>query len=339
MAISNMEHSSDKTIEARTQAPCRRAAEGAARRLLGVMQRPMVPYVMAPKFAPALSSDFWQTNPALGIPRMGSLLAEMEVEPDEEALNLKSEQVEAGFLTVAAPSEIWPELARGLMGPSPSKMLRILRACGALPQILPEVMALFGVPQICDEASDEDLGEHVLNTLAEAALCDAPLAARIALLVMNVGKADSPPEHLPVHYKHMDRGRPRIEALCDRFGAPAECRDLALLSLAECERVHRVSKVRAGPVALMLERLGAFGASGLFKQLMIVCACDYRAYAGRSGQVYPKAALLDIALEACAEVEAIALGDDASAVEARQIARAEAIARAFRSRRWSDELT
>ena len=76
---------------------------------------------------------------------------------------------------------------------------------------------------------------------------------------MNVGKADSPREHLPVHYKHVERGGPRIEELCARFGAPAECRDLALLALAECERVHRVSKMRAGPVALMLERLGAFG--------------------------------------------------------------------------------
>ena len=166
----------------------------------------MVPYVMAPKFAPPPSSDFGQTNPALGIPRMASLLAEMEGEPDEEALDLMSRQVEAGFLADAAPSEIWPELVRGLMGPSPSKMLRILRQCGALPRILPEVAALFGVPQISDEATDVDLGEHVLNALAEAALCDAPLAARFALLVMNVGKADSPPEHLPVHYKHMDRG-------------------------------------------------------------------------------------------------------------------------------------
>ena len=238
--------------------------------------------------------------------------------------------------------EIWPELVRGLMGPSPSKMLQILRQCGALPRILPEVAALFGVPQISDQATDVDLGEHVLNALAEAALCDAPLAARFALLVMNVGKADSPPEHLPVHYKHMDRGRPRIDALCERFGAPAECRELALLSLAECERVHRVSKARAGPVALMLERLGAFGASGLFTQLMTVCACDYRAYAGRSGQVYPKAALLEIALAACAEVEAIGVSADdldASDSEARQSARAEAIARTFRSRRWSDELT
>ena len=88
----------------------------------------------------------------------------------------------------------------------------------------------------------------------------------------------------------------------------------------------------------MLERLGAFDASGLFARLMTVCACDYRAYAGRSGQVYPKAALLEIALEACAEVEAIGISANASDIEARQSARAEAIARRFRSRRWSDGL-
>jgi len=65
-----------------------------------------------------------------------------------------------------------------------------------------------------------------------------------------------PREHLPVHYRHIERGRPRIEAICSRFEVPAVCRELALLALAECERVHRVSEVRAGPVALMLERLG-----------------------------------------------------------------------------------
>jgi tRNA nucleotidyltransferase (CCA-adding enzyme) len=293
---------------------------------------------MARKFTPP-SFDFGQTDAALGIPRMASLLADPEADADEEALDLMSEQVEAGVLADAVPSEIWAELARGLMGPSPSKMLRILRECGALPHILPEVAALFGVPQISDGAADVDLGEHVLNTLAEAALCDAPLSARFALLVMNVGKADSPREHLPVHYKHIDRGRPRIAALCERFRAPLEFRELALLSLAECERVHRVSKARAGPIALMLERLGAFSPSGLFKPLMTVCACDFRACEGHSGQVYPKAVLLEIALAACAEVEALGPGADASDKEAMQSARAEAIARTFRSRRWSDELT
>ena len=239
---------------------------------------------------------------------------------------------EAGVLADTAPSEMWPELARGLMGRAPSDMIAILRRCGALAQILPEVAALSGVPQISDGPSDVDLGEHLLKALTEAALCGAPLPVRFALLVMNVGKADSPREHLPVHYKHIERGRPRIEAICARFGAPEDCLDLALRALAECERVHRVSKMRAGPVALMLERLGAFDFPERFRQMMTLCACDFRAYAGRSGQAYPKAALLDIALKACAEIE------ETDSAETTQNARAAAIAQAFSSLRWSDEL-
>lgn len=291
----------------------------------------MVAVAMAPEPTPPPPPDFGQTHPGLGVLRMASLLAETEAEPGDEALNLLFDQVEADCLADTTPSDIWPELVRGLMGRSPSKMIRTLRECGALSQILPEVAALFGVPQISDGPADVDLGEHMLKALAEAAAGAAPLPVRFALLVMNVGKADSPREHLPVHYKHIERGGPRIDALCERFDAPAECRESALLALAECERVHRVSEARAGPIALMLERLGAFDAPERFGRLMTVCACDFRAYAGRSGQAYPKAALLEIALRACADI------GETSSVEARQSARAEAIAQAFRSRRWSNE--
>lgn len=284
---------------------------------------------MPADFTPPSSPDFAQTHPGLGILRMASLLAESEAEPSEDMLGLMFEQVEAGSLADAAPADIWLELVRGLMSSAPSKAIQNLRRCGALAQILPEVAALFGVPQISEGQADVDLGEHLLEALAEAAGSDAPLTVRFALLVMNIGKSDSPREHLPVHYKHIERGRPRIEALCERFGAPAECRELALLALAECERVHRVSEVRAGPVAMMLERLGAFDWPERFRELMMVCACDFRAHPGRSDQAYPKSALLDIALEACAGIDA------PDSAEAAQIARAEAIAQAFRSQRWS----
>jgi tRNA nucleotidyltransferase (CCA-adding enzyme) len=274
--------------------------------------------------------ELWQTHPGLAVLRMASLIAEGEAGPDEETLDLLFEQVEAGHLIDVAPTDMWPELVRGLMSRAPSKMIETLRNCGALLEILPEVSALFGVPQISDGQGEVDIGQHVLKSLDEAARRDAPLSARFALLAMNVGKADSPREHLPVHYKHIERARPRIEDMCERFGAPAECRDLALLALAECERVHRVSKMRAGPVALMLERLGAFDAPERFRQLTMVCASDFCAYEGRSGKPYPKAELLNIAIEACAGI------DEADSDE-RTIARAQAIARAFRSQRWSNE--
>ena len=277
------------------------------------------------------SFDYGQTDPGLSVLRMAALLAEAEDGPDEETLDLLFEQVEAGHLVDVDPAQMWPELVRGLMSPAPSKLIGTLRDCGALFEILPEVAALFGVPQISDGEDEVDLGEHLMTSLDTAAKRGASLPTRFALLVMNVGKSDSPREHLPVHYRHVERGRPRIEDICARFRAPAECKALALLALAECERVHRVSKMRAGPVALMLERLGAFDAPERFQELMMVCASDFCAHEGREGKPYPKAALLEIALKACAE---IAEND----LEARQSARAEAIARAFRSERWSSEV-
>ncbi len=280
----------------------------------------------------APTADFGQTDPGLAVLRMAALIAEGAAGPDEETLDLLFEQVEAGHLVDADPALMWPELMRGLMSPAPSKMIKTLRGCGALVEILPEVGALFGVPQIADGQDEVDLGEHLMRTLDEAAKRGATLPVRFALLAMNVGKSDSPREHLPVHYRHVERGRPRIEEICARFGAPADCRDLALLALAECERVHRVTKMRAGPVALMLERIGAFDAPERFRELMMVCACDFCAHDGREGQNYPKAALLEIALAACAGVT------ENGSAEARQSARAEAIALAFRSERWSSEV-
>lgn len=276
----------------------------------------------------SLPADLIQAHPGLGILRMAVVLATEDGALDEESLDAMFKQMETGALAQTSPTDMWPELERGLMASSPSRMIAALRSSGALPVVLPEVAALFGVPQMSDDQTGVDIGLHMLNALAEAAACDAPLAVRFALLVMNVGKSDSPPEHLPVHYRHIERAAPRIEAICARFGVPERCRKLALLALVECERVHRVLEVRAGPVAAMLERLGAFEATEQFDLLMTVCACDYRAYGDRSGEEYPKAALLAAALRACAEA-----GQDAA--DDVQMARATAIAATFGSQRWS----
>jgi tRNA nucleotidyltransferase (CCA-adding enzyme) len=283
----------------------------------------------------SLPSDLMPMHPGLEVLRFAALLADGDA-LDEDALDVMFEQMETGAVASAAPSDMWHELARGLMSRSPVTLIRALRECGVLEIVLPEVASLFGVPQIADDPSEVDLGEHLLKALTEAARCSAPLEVRFALLTMNVGKADSPREHLPVHYRHIERGRPRIESMCERFSVPEPCRELALLALAECERVHRVSEVRAGPVAAMLDRLEAFNNPALFKLLMTVCSCDYFAYGRRPEATYPKAELLDTALKACTDLGergAVETTDDV------QTARAVAIAQAFRSQRWSSDAT
>jgi tRNA nucleotidyltransferase (CCA-adding enzyme) len=291
---------------------------------------------------PSLPSDLVQLQPGLGILRLAALFAEVRGEFDEESLDSMFELMEAGALEATPPAEMWPELVRGLMAPSPSRMIVALRECGALPIVLPEVSALFGVPQLADNAvGTVDLGYHLLNALSEAARCTAPLEVRFALLVMNVGKYDSPREHLPVHYRHIERGHPRIEMICTRLGAPESCRDLALLALAECERVHRVSEVRAGPIAAMLERLHAFDDREQYSRLMTVCMCDYRSYEENFGKDYPKAAVLNKAVRACDEEVDDTLEPDevgsAEAMDAIRTARAAAIAEALRSVRWGGQ--
>jgi len=283
----------------------------------------------------ALPPELLPMQPGLEILHLAALVAEQEMlgEDDRDA-GLKD--VDTVALHRIDPAEMWPEIARGLMSRAPSVMIRSLRGCGALKIVLPEISALFGVPQLADSPAEVDIGEHLMAALDEAARCKAPLEVRFAILTMNVGKADSPREHLPVHYRHIERGHPRIEAISARFAVPAVCRELALLALSECERIHRVSEVRAGPVAALLDRLGAFGNPARFKLLMAVSSCDYRAYGQRSGEVYPKAALLDTALKVCVDVDEAEFEGE-SAADDVQVARAVAIAQAFRSQRWSSE--
>ncbi len=281
---------------------------------------------------PSFPSDLVQLEPGLGLLRFAALLSE-GAEADDDTLDAMFEQMEIGALDRISPTDIWRELSAGLMGPRPSAMLKALRAGGVLEAVLPEVHDLFGVPQISDEPGEVDLGELLLRSLDEAAALDAPLDVRFALLTMNVGKADSPREHLPAHYRHMERGAPRIAAIATRFGVAPACRDFALLALRECERVHRTSEVRAGPVAAMLARLDAFDEPERFTRLMMVARCDYFGHGGRAEATYPKARLLARALEACADIDTAGFDTDDDLMTAR----AAAIARAFRSQRWSDE--
>jgi tRNA nucleotidyltransferase (CCA-adding enzyme) len=265
--------------------------------------------------------------------RLAALSAGTDAALDGETKELMLRQVEAGALTDISQVEVWSELIPGLMARIPSNMIRNLLDCGALQEVLPEIAALFGVFQIANDPQQVDTGCHLLRVLDEAARCEAPLPVRFAALVMNAGKSDSPPEHLPVHYRHVERGRQRIEQICERFAVQRDCRDLALLALGECERVHRVSEVRAGPVAAMLERLGAFADTPRFEQMLLLCTCDYRAYPGYEDRSYPKAELLHIALKACTGIGEVELSD-----EDLPEARAVAIAGAFHSERWSESL-
>ncbi|MBS0369106.1 MAG: tRNA nucleotidyltransferase [Proteobacteria bacterium] len=280
-------------------------------------------------------------SPAVNLLRIAAAAASQDGEVDRETVALMRRQVAEGLLADLDPAQAWAELASGLMSDAPSRMLWVLRESRALQVLLPELDALFGMPQSADDPPTVDIGEHQFRVVDEAARRQAPLAVRFAALLYNVGKSDSPPEHLPAHYRHMERGLPRIEAIAERCRVPAAFRDLAVLALLEVERVHRAAEMRAGSIAAMLVRVDAFGQLQRFEQLMLLCTCDFRAYPGRATRPYPKAAMLATALDACKVLDEAAVladyeDDPAGAADALLEARAVAIARALRSERWAE---
>jgi len=260
---------------------------------------------------------------------------------DDDTRQAMRLQVDAGVLGDFTAADGWPQLAAGLMGEKPSAMFGILRACGALARLLPEVDALFGQAQIAPDNEMIDIGEHQCRVLDLLAAQGAPLAVRVAGLLYNLGKADSPPQHLPAHYQHVERCLPRIEAIVRRFRLSPEIRELAVLTAMELERVHRAAPMRAASIVALLERVDAFGCEARYRQLLLLCTSDYRAYPGNADRVYAKFWLLERARAACLALAGTACAEDgqddhADAAVSRREARAMAVAAALRSERWAD---
>lgn len=226
----------------------------------------------------------------------------------------------------AMPAERGALVTQCLMSSFPSRGLLALRDCGGLKRLLPEIEGLFGVPQLSDGPQWVDVGQHQLRLADVATREGLPLAARFAALMHKIGKAGTPREIWPHHYKHEQRAHALLDAMAQRLALPAEAWPLAHLVVDECERVHRASDMRAGPIAAMLQRLQALEQPERFEQLLAVCTCDYAAYEGHDAAEYPKAPRLRRALAAYAAVDAAGLGGD-EALEAR----AQAIARALGS--------
>lgn len=234
----------------------------------------------------------------------------------------------------ASAAERWQGLEQVLMAPHPSHGLRAWRIGRLLGRLLPEVEALFGVPQLSDAAESIDIGWHQLAMLDEAAKAGAPLQVRFAALAHKIGKATTPRDIWPSHYKHEQRAHQALDRWADWLAPPADALDLARLVIDEADRVHRVSDIRAGPVAAMLERLQALELPDRFEQLLQVCTCDWAAHAGHSAEAYPKATKLRRALAAYQATPVQGLDADA-ALQARAQAIAEELRPSVRSRTMS----
>jgi tRNA nucleotidyltransferase (CCA-adding enzyme) len=186
-------------------------------------------------------------------------------------------------------------------------MFQVLRECGALARILPEVDRLFGVPQPAMYHPEADTGVHVMMALDLAAREHAPLPVRFALLVHDLGKGATPPAEWPRHVAHEQRGVPLIDGLCQRLRVPSECHDLARLVSRFHTDVHRALELRPATVLKVIEGNDAVRRPERFLQVLLACEFDARGRLGLEGRAYPQRPLMEAALEAARSIDAGAI--------------------------------
>jgi tRNA nucleotidyltransferase (CCA-adding enzyme) len=236
----------------------------------------------------------------LRVARFAARFADFSLAP--ETLALMRDMVEAGEVDALVPERVWQELARGLMEDKPSRMFEMLRDCGALARLLPEVQRLWGVPQRADYHPEVDTGVHLMMVLDMSARLQAPLPVRFACLTHDLGKGTTPQEVLPRHIGHEERSARLLRDVCERLRVPTECRELADVVAREHGNIHRSSEFNAAAVVRLLERCDALRKPQRFDMALLACECDARGRLGLEEESYPQRPRLMAALAAAQSV-------------------------------------
>ncbi|TFW30111.1 multifunctional CCA addition/repair protein [Massilia horti] len=198
----------------------------------------------------------------------------------DETLALMRKMVEHGEVDALVPERVWQEIARGLMERQPSRMLAVLRECGALARIMPELDALWGVPQPALHHPEVDTGAHMMLVIDYAAERGFELPVRFAALMHDLGKGATPSDAWPAHHGHEGVGVRLVTELSKRLRVPNDCRELAVMTAREHGNVSRAQELRPNTIVTLFERCDAFRKPERFAQMLLACECDARGRAG-----------------------------------------------------------
>ena len=282
-------------------------------------------------------TDAFREDPVriLRVARFAARFEDFSVAP--ETLQLMREMVQAGETDHLVPERVWQEIRRGLMEAQPSRMFEVLRSCGALQVILPELNRLWGVPQRPEYHPEVDSGVHAMLVLDMAAQLHAPLTVRFACLCHDFGKGTTPADVLPRHIGHEQRSARLLQAVCDRWRVPNDCKELADVVAREHGNIHRSSDLNAAAVMRLLERCDAIRKPERFTEALLACECDARGRKGLQAQPYPQRLRLQTALDAALAVNTAPIAQAAAQQglqgkaigEAVTAARTQAVAQAL----------
>jgi tRNA nucleotidyltransferase (CCA-adding enzyme) len=216
-----------------------------------------------------------------------------------ETLELMRTMVDSGEVDHLVAERVWKEMSRALLETTPSVFFSTLRDCGALARILPEVDALFGVPQQAEHHPEVDTGLHTLQSLKQACQLSVSVDVRFAVVLHQLGKGTTPVDEWPSHHHHEPRSLPLIEAVCQRLAVPKTARELALAVAQFHNHCHNALGLTPITLVQTLEQLDAFRRPQRFAEFLLCCEASARGHKNLEQRDYPQAEYFASALRAC----------------------------------------
>jgi len=239
----------------------------------------------------------------LRVARFAARFAALGFHVAPETMALMRTMVERGEVDALVAERVWQETEKALREPGASVFFEVLRECGALKIIYPEIDALFGVPQPVKWHPEIDTGVHTMMVLDQAVLLSDDVRVRFAALVHDLGKAKTPREEWPGHKGHEERSVALIESLSERLRLPNEYRELCVMVARYHGNVHRAFELRPQTILGILEKTDAFRRPERFAQALLACEADSRGRLGLEQVPYPQRQYLQAARDAAAAIK------------------------------------
>jgi tRNA nucleotidyltransferase (CCA-adding enzyme) len=224
-----------------------------------------------------------------------------------ETMTLMRRMVDDGEIDALVPDRVWKETEEALRGSNSRVFFEVLRNCGALERLFPEIDALFGVPQPEKWHPEIDTGLHTMMVLDQAERLSADLEVRFAGLTHDLGKGTTPLDELPSHPGHEARGAKLIREMSDRLPLPKACRDLGIIVAEYHTHCHRAFELRDKTILKVFEKTDAFRRPDRFERFLIACEADAKGRTGLEDKSYPQSDYLRGALGAASAIDSGAI--------------------------------
>lgn len=262
-------------------------------------------------------SDAFVEDPlrVLRIARFAARYKSLGFSVAEETLTLMKQLVESGELNALIQERVWKETSRALMENHADEYFIVLRTCGALKVLFPELDALYGIPQRPEYHPEIDSGIHTMMSLQQACKADYSLDVRFAVLVHDLGKALTPADELPRHIMHEERGVKPVTELCDRLKVPTNTKQLAIAVCKEHLKCHQALSLKPGTLWRLLQRLDVLRRPERVEAFIQACECDSRGRLGLEDRDYPQATYILKAMEVVRNIKAQDLPADVKGQE------------------------